>query len=37
MANTVVDLTELFKMQKVLDDDIKSKHKKNYLRYDMMF
>lgn len=24
-------------MQKALDDDIKSKHKKNYLRYDMMF
>lgn len=37
MANTVVDLTELFTMQKALDDDIKSKHKKNYLRYDMMF
>ncbi|WP_235438274.1 dUTPase, partial [Bacillus cereus] len=37
MANTVVDLTELFKMQKALDDDIKTKHKKNYLRYDMMF
>ena len=37
MANTVVDLTELFKMQKALDDDIKVKHKNNYLRYDMMF
>ncbi|QTR81157.1 dUTP diphosphatase (plasmid) [Bacillus cytotoxicus] len=37
MTNKVVDLAELFKMQKVLDDDIKAKHKKNYLRYDMMF
>ncbi|PEA80782.1 dUTP diphosphatase [Bacillus pseudomycoides] len=37
MTNGVVDLTELFKMQKVLDDDIKAKHKKNYLRYDAMF
>ncbi|EOV9525598.1 dUTP diphosphatase [Bacillus cytotoxicus] len=33
----VVDLSELFKMQKVLDDDIKAKHKENYARYDMMF
>lgn len=32
-----VKLTELFRMQKVLDDDIKQKHKKNYQRWDMMF
>lgn len=37
MTNRVVDLTELFKMQKVLDDDIKAKHKENYARYDMMY
>lgn len=37
MTNRVVDLTELFKMQKVLDDDIKVKHKENYSRYDMIY
>ncbi|MDZ4552496.1 dUTPase [Bacillus cereus] len=37
MKNKIIDLTELFKMQKVLDDDIKAKHKENYRRYDMMF
>ncbi|MDA2636398.1 dUTP diphosphatase [Bacillus cereus] len=37
MKNKVIDLTELFKMQKLLDDDIKAKHKENYRRYDMMF
>lgn len=37
MTNKVIDLTDLFKMQKVLEDDIKAKHKENYSRYDMMF
>lgn len=37
MTKKVIDLTGLFKMQKVLDDDIKATHKKNYLRYDAMF
>ena len=37
MTKKVIRLTELFKMQKALDDDIKVKHKKNYLRYDAMF
>ncbi|MDC2863771.1 dUTP diphosphatase [Bacillus sp. BP-3] len=37
MTKKVIDLTELFKMQKVLDDDIKAKHKENYSCYDMLF
>lgn len=37
MKNRFIDLTELFQMQRVLDKDIIAKHKKNYVRYDMLY
>ncbi|CAM4012650.1 dUTPase [Bacillus manliponensis] len=37
MINKAIDLSELFQMQKVLDDDIKVKHKENYKRHDAMY
>lgn len=37
MTNKVIDLSELFKMQKVLDEDIIKKHKENYERHDSLY